>query len=57
MSAESPAEYIEKLKAENRALRRSLIEEVAKRQDLELQLARSNMMYLRAKDEYASQPL
>lgn len=35
MSANSPAEYVEQLRAENRALRRGLIEEVHTRQALE----------------------
>lgn len=50
MSAESPAEYVAKLEAENRVLRRSLIEAVAKQQELELQLARANMMYLKERN-------
>jgi hypothetical protein len=39
MSADSPAEYVQKLQAENRALRRSLVEAVNEKQKLELQLA------------------
>jgi predicted RNase H-like nuclease (RuvC/YqgF family) len=47
----SPAEYVQKLEAENRALRRSLIEAVAEKQKLELQLARANVEYLRARGD------
>ena len=50
-SPEGPAEYVEQLRAENRALRRGLIDEVQKRLELETALARRSARMLRRDHE------
>jgi Mg-chelatase subunit ChlI len=52
MSADSPAEHILKLEADNRALRRQLIEAQSKVRELELQLASENAAKLRAEEAH-----
>lgn len=48
MSADNPTEYVQKLEAENRALRRQLTKALAEQIELKQQLAMANVMYLRA---------
>lgn len=50
--SDSPAEYIEKLRAENRRLRRECIQAVHEKQQLELQLAQEHFKLQQTEQEY-----
>lgn len=55
--ADSPHEYVEQLKLENKTLRRGLIESREQIEQFRFDLAAMLLMYLRLKNDHAGEPL
>jgi hypothetical protein len=54
---DSPHEYIERLKLENKTLRRALVESAAQLERTRLDLARAVSAYLMLQNDHAGEPI